>query len=61
MITSPSGNGVILLGCQLQEDIYEMKSIGNGKYAWSELKQTLKYSKESPIVSYIPGSLVNCH
>ena len=61
MVTSPSGDGVILLGCQMQDAIYELKSIGDGNYEWTQMKQTLKYPKESPIVSYISDSMVNCN
>ena len=63
MITSPTGDGVILLGCKhFEENIYQMVPDSNGGFVWSKMKQTLKYPRAySPIISYIDDDLTNCN
>ena len=63
MITSPSGDGVILLGCEdYKENIYQMAADSNGDFVWSRMKQTLKYPRTyRPIISYIDDDLTNCN
>ena len=72
MITSPTGKGVILLGCcsdlprivacdHVQDTIYQMALDSNGSYTWTKMKQKLKYSTTwEPIVEYIDDKLVTC-
>ena len=61
MITSPDGNGVILLGCSASRDtIYELKIV-NGNLEWVEKLQKLKYPREHTVPMLIPDNLTNCH
>ena len=61
MITSPDGNGVILLGCSASRDtIYELKNV-NGGFEWIEKFQKLKYPREHTVPMLIPDYLTNCH
>ena len=61
MITSPDGNGVILLGCSASRDIiYELR-IFNGDLEWIEISQKLKYPREHTVPMLIPDYLTNCH
>ena len=64
MVTSPSGTGVILLGCyENKETIYEMTENENesGRYEWSRLNQKLKYPKSFSLAVQIPDHLTNCN
>lgn len=63
MVTSPTGDGVILLGCiENPEAIYQMTTGSNGEFYWTEMKQKLKYPRTGkPIVAYIDDDLVSCH
>ena len=61
MITSPSGDGVILMGCQEHDDVYKMVADSNGYYHWEATGHSLQYSRNNPIVEYIHQGLVNCN
>ena len=63
MITTPTNDGVILLGCSSNKDsIYLMAPDSNGKFVWSKMKQTLKYPRSrSPLISYIDDDHTNCN
>ena len=62
MVTSPTGDGVILLGCYENQDaIYEMAPDSNGAFVWTKMKQKLKYPRaERPIVAQIDDNQVTC-
>jgi len=55
MITSPTGDGVILLGCfENREAIYKMALNSNGDFQWTKMKQKLKYPRSwKPLISYL--------
>ena len=58
MVTSPSGKGAILVGCnESQESFYELKS-DNGQLKWEKMKQKLQYPRSHTIAIKIPDSLV---
>ena len=60
-ITSPTGDGIVLVGCFGQEYIYQMVPLQNGTYVWKTMKQKLEYGKYFPLLDYIDDSLVNCY
>ena len=62
MVTSPTGDGVILLGCEQNRDaIYKMAPNSNGTFVWTKMKQKLKYPRTGrPIVAPIPDDQVTC-
>ena len=63
MVTSPTGDGVILLGCggSNLEAIYEMAPDSNGAFVWTKMKQKLKYPRSyRPIVAPINDNQVTC-
>ena len=62
MIASPSGDGVILLGCSENANIYQMIPDQSGTFKWIEMNQKLEYGKSRrPLVDYIDDDLVNCY
>ena len=62
MVTSPTGDGVILLGCDQNRDtIYKMAPDSNGAFVWTKMKQKLKYPRTArPIVAPIDDEQVTC-
>ena len=62
MVTSPTGDGVILLGCWQNPDaIYKMAPDSNGAFVWTKMKQKLKYPRTyQPIVAPIDDEQVTC-
>ena len=61
MVTSPTGDGVILLGCEQNRDaIYKMAPDSNGAFVWTKMKQKLKHPRERPIVAPIDDNQVTC-
>ena len=61
MVTSPTEDGVILLGCeQNPEAIYKMAPDSNGALVWTKMKQKLKYPRSGPIVVSISDNQVTC-
>ena len=62
MATSPTRDGVILLGCLENKDaIYKMAPDSNGDYIWTKMKQKLKYPRTyRPIVASIDDDQVTC-
>ena len=62
MVTSPTGDGVILLGCYPNRDaIYKMAPDSNGAFVWTKMKQKLKYLRtDRPIVAPIDDEQVTC-
>ena len=59
MITSPKGDGVILLGCSNDiysgttiPAIYQMSENSYGQLQWTKMKQEIKYPKSDTIVDY---------
>ena len=61
MVTSPTGDGVFLLGCEQQEAaIYKMSPNSNGAFVWTKINQKLKYPRCAPIVAPINDELVTC-
>ena len=62
MITSPTSDGVILLGCYIfEENIYQMAPDSSGAFVWSKMNQTLKYPRHNTLISYIDDDLTNCN
>ena len=62
MVTSPTGDGVILLGCyENQETIYKMAPDSNGTFVWTKMRQKMKYPRTyRPLVAPISDDQVNC-
>ena len=70
MVTSPDGQGVILLGClyKINENLipddkmYELRPDTNGDLTWTTMPQKLKYSRGQTIAMLIPDDFVdmNC-
>ena len=61
MVTSPDGQGVILLGCYPnRESLYELRKNNDGILAWTKLPQKLKYPRESTLAMLIPDEMVLC-
>ena len=61
VITSPGGQGVILLGCYEKRDaIYEL-SIKNETFQWTEMKQKLQYPRTETITMFIPDEMTKCN
>lgn len=68
MITSPEGDGVILMGtyCKsptgnTEQEFYQLKPQSNGTFEWITLNKKLKYARIDPIMVYIDESKVNCY
>ena len=61
MLTSPTGDGVVLFGCGSDGDIYQMIPLQNFNFKWIQLKNKLKAKRFSFIAEYIDDSLVNCY
>ena len=60
MVTSPNGNGIILLGCYEKRDaIYELSNT-NGTFQWLEMTQKLQYPRTETVAMLIPDDLTNC-
>ena len=62
MVTAPNGDGVLLVGCnENNEKIYKMSWSTNGEFLeWTTMKQTLKYPRELLVAMLIPDELTNC-
>ena len=61
MVTSPSGQGAILVGCKENpESLYELRII-NDQLEWRKMKQTLQYPKHFTVAMTVPDDLVNCN
>ena len=61
MVTSPDGQGVILLGCYPnRESLYELRKNNDGILAWTKLPQKLKYPRESTLAMLIPDEMASC-
>ena len=59
-MTSPNGDGVILLGCnEHRESFFELTS-KNGHLEWSKMQQNLKYQRYSSVAMLVPDDLVTC-
>ena len=62
MVTSPNGNGIILLGCYEKRDaIYELSNSTNGTFQWLEMTQKLQYPRTETVAMLIPDNLTNCN
>jgi hypothetical protein len=63
MITSPDGNGVILIGgndgSNYLSSLYRLNCIQSGCY-WQEMEQKLKVARDYFVSMMIPDSLTNC-
>ena len=60
MVTSPTGNGVVILGCEGHpEDIYELVNT-DGALSWKKMSQKLSYPRSHTISMLLPDNLVNC-
>ena len=60
MVTSPTGNGVVILGCEGHpEDIYELVNTG-GALHLEKMSQKLSYPRSHTISMLLPDNLVNC-
>ena len=62
MVTSPNGQGAIMLGCSRNpEQLYEMKwDFDGASLQWSVMKQNLKYPKYETVAMLIPEEFTNC-
>ena len=70
MVTSPGGDGVIMLGssCKFANESYSdrnllfrMKASPNGTFQWITIKHELKIKRHNPLIAYIDDSKVNCY
>ena len=74
MVTSPEGDGVILMGTackprdaghetnyQLINKFYQLKPKSNGYFEWIAINHTLRHYRQDPIIAYIDDSRVNCY
>ena len=61
LVTSPDGTGVILLGCADDNsgNIYELREF-DGKLAWQEMSQKLKFPRSSAVAFAVPDNFANC-
>ena len=60
MVTSPDGQGVILLGCDKNpESIYELREI-DGVFSWRKMSQKLKHPRTLSVAMSIPNEFVTC-
>ena len=60
MITSPSGEGVILLGCREHKEAFYELNNSNGILSWRKMKQQLKYPRSDTVAMLVPDELVSC-
>ena len=62
MVTSPDGNGIILLGGSgLGAKILELRRDTNGwASSWTTMKQELKYARSLHVAIPIPNELTTC-
>lgn len=66
MVTSPEGDGAILLGTYCQHPfsfnkLFLFKPLSNGTFEWVNLDISLKYKRWTPILAYIDDDKVNCY
>ena len=63
MITSPNGEGVILVGCfdmnNYSQNIYEL-IYENGNFIWKIKPQKLKYPRTLTVSMLIPDEITTC-
>ena len=62
MVTSPDGNGIILLGgVRHGKKILELRRDTNGwASSWTTMKQKLKYSRNLHVAIPVPNELTTC-
>ena len=61
MITSPNGQGVVLLGCESDpKSLYELTKINGGELIWRKMVQELKYPRSYTLAMLVPDDLVTC-
>ena len=64
MITSPDGQGVILLGCydgNYSNVIYELSGSLDGNLEWKVLPQKLNHARDLTVAMLIPDELTDCN
>ena len=64
MVTSPNGQGVVLIGCtdknkSSRNNIYQLIQ-KMGKLQWKQMNQTLKYPRYKAVSMLIPDELATC-
>lgn len=62
MVTSPNGQGVVLLGCTDKSSRYNIYQLIQkmGKLQWEQMNQTLKYPRSKAVSMLIPDELATC-
>ena len=64
MVTSPDGQGVILLGCYPPSEqsslMFQLRKNNNGILSWNEMPQKLKYPRTFSVAMLLPDYLVQC-
>ena len=61
MVTTPDGQGVILLGCaQSRESIFQLTKKNNGQFSWNILPQKIQNPRYGSIAMLIPDEFTNC-
>ena len=61
MVTSPDGQGVILLGCaQSRETLFQLTKKKNGQFSWNILPQKIQNPRYGSIAMLIPDEFTNC-
>ena len=62
MVTSPSGQGVILFGCNenpIGEHFYELTN-ENGNFSWKIMEQKMIFPRSGATAMLLPDELVTC-
>ena len=63
MVTSPSGQGVILFGCNenpIGEHFYELTTNENGNFSWKIMAQKMTFPRSGATAMLLPDELVSC-
>ena len=63
MVTSPSGQGVILFGCNenpIGEHFYELTANENGNFSWKIMAQKMTFPRSGATAMLLPDELVSC-
>ena len=63
MVSSPNGQGVIILGCREQDhsqSFYQLYKDRSGMLSWRKMIQKLKYPRSDTVAMLVPDEIVSC-
>ena len=62
MVSSPNGQGVIVLGCrEHSQSLYQLyKDERSGMLSWRKMIQKLKYPRSDTVAMLVPDEIVTC-